>query len=110
GMDTGAEGVLHAFGAVRVGRGAPARTGGFLHAGPQLLRRELRCAGGGPRRQYAARRDKLDDVRARANLLAHRLYALGRPVGLAPDEPGVPARPADRQPRDEWAGARHDSW
>ncbi len=108
GVDTGAEGVLHAFGAVRVGRDAPAGAGGFLHAGPQLLRRELRCAGGGPRCQHAARRDKLDDVRARANLLAHRLYDLGRPVGLAPDEPGVPARHADHQARVERAGARDD--
>src|SRR2546428_9415542 len=32
GVGTGAEGVLHAFGAVRVGRDAPAGAGGFLRS------------------------------------------------------------------------------
>ena len=106
GVDPGAEGVLHAFGAVRVGRDAPARAHGLFDAGPQLFQRELRRARGGPRRQHAARRDKLDDVGARADLLVHRLDDLVRAVGLASDEPGVPARHADHKARVERAGAR----
>ena len=59
---------------------------GFLDGRAHLLERQLRRARLDPGRHHAARRDELDDVDARLELLPHRLAGVVGAVCFAPEQ------------------------
>ena len=108
GIDAGLGRDAHAAGPVRVGRDAQPGVVRLVDRRARLLRRVLRRLG---RRAFAedpARREDLDHLGARGDLLAHRLSDLIWAVGDAADLGPVPAGRGHAASRGDDAWSFHD--
>ena len=101
-IDAGAQRVLDALRADRVGGDAQSVPMRFVDRGGKLVGGELRVARHGALGHHAAGRDQLDAIGAGPHLLAHRLARVPRRIDGAPDRPAVAAGHAQHR-----AGGAH---